>query len=136
MLKIYKKGLLVSLTLVSALTFSHTAIADDGQHFEALAAPDLQSAYCNLDNYNAVLSTTLNKAKLDPMSMLKIHELTYTLENALVRWQIELAKVAESLEALHKASEQMSAQDAKNAGKAYMAEITAILNTQCQSTLK
>lgn len=49
-----------------------------------------------------------------------IHELTYTLEEALKKIHTDLAEVAEVLEEVHLASEQADAETVKNSGQAYL----------------
>jgi hypothetical protein len=54
--------------------------------------------------------------------MVKVHELTYTLENALQRLQKDLVKVAADLEEVHQASEKLEADKIQSFGKKYLAQ--------------
>lgn len=85
--------------LLSGLLFSSIAYAEgDYQHFPAIASPDLKTAVCNLKTYNQKLSLLTSKTALSAADMVKVDELTYTLENALARIQQDLTNVAANLE--------------------------------------
>ena len=58
--------------------------------------------------------------------MTKVHELTYTLENALAKINDELGKLAVTLEEVHLASEKYDADAVRDHGDAYMEVITTI----------
>jgi hypothetical protein len=52
-------------------------------HFPAKKSPDAKTALCNIVHHNKVLTQLTQKEELSVEDMVKIHELTYTLENAL-----------------------------------------------------
>ncbi len=106
-----------ALTILSISANSH---AGDVDHFKGKASPDLQSALCNLQKYDAVLKAMTSKP-LTANDMAEIHQLTYTLEVAVQRVQAELAVAAEDLEKVHKSSETMGKDKVKQAAEKYLA---------------
>ena len=95
------------LLLVTAAvsTITNTAVlASESSHFEPVASPDLASALCNLTTYNAELSAIKDKTELTTLDMVKVHELTYTLEQAVAQLKSQIDKAALALEEVHIAS--------------------------------
>ena len=88
-----------------SFVFSSVAAADDFQHYPAKPSPTVEAALCHLSSLNPVLSQLTSSEKVKLEDMVKIHELTYTLENALGTLQAALVETAERLEEVHKASE-------------------------------
>ncbi len=107
-----------------ALTLSAASWADAGSdraaHFKGEPAATLEQAVSNLSEYNAKLETLLAKDELSPMDMHEVHQLTYTLENALQRLQVELETTAEVLESVHVASETGKPAVGKDQGQDYL----------------
>ncbi len=81
-----------------------TAPASDVEHFEGLPAETVAEAIEHLNTYTAEL-VALSEGELGPADMAEVHEVTYTLENALARLDQEYAAVAAALEEVHLASE-------------------------------
>lgn len=95
-------GLVLSANVVLA--------SDDVQrisHYEPLPAESLEQALTNLNSHGRELAALVAKGTLDSEDMVKIHELTYTLENALERLREELEETADVLEEVHLGSETM-----------------------------
>lgn len=111
------KTTLVFATLLCSSSLSFAV--DDNKHFASLDSPTIQIAKCNLQAYNEKLDLITNKADITTLDMVKVHELTYTLEVALQRLSKELVVAAEELEKVHKASESMSDEVVKEAAKKY-----------------
>lgn len=63
-----------------------------------------------MNEYNAKLPPLLNTNELNVNDMNKIHELSYTLENALLRITEEVNLMAENLEEVQLASGRMDHQ--------------------------
>ena len=107
-----------------ALTLSAASWADAGSdraaHFKGEPAATLEQAVSNLSEYNAKLETLLAKDELSPMDMHEVHQLTYTLENALQRRQVELETTAEVLESVRVASETGKPAVVKDQGQDYL----------------
>jgi len=96
------------LIIAAVFTITSTAVfASESSHFEPVASPDLTSALCNLTTYNAELSAIKDKTELTTLDMVKVHELTYTLEQAVAQLKSQIDKAALALEEVHIASESL-----------------------------
>lgn len=116
------KAAIVTIGL-AIFTLSPLAQADhDMGHFPALKAENIQTALCNMQSYQKNLAEITAKEELTTLDMVKVHELTYTLENALQRLQKDLVKVAADLEEVHQASEKLEADKIQAFGKKYLAQ--------------
>lgn len=116
--------------LVIGLLLSCTAFAsDDGRynHFPAKKSPTVEKALCNLTNYNLKLAEITQKQDMSAEDMVKIHELTYTLEGALNKLSEALAEAAFNLEEVHLASEKLEQATIKKHAAIYT-EITKALS--------
>ena len=89
-------------------------------HYQGLAAETLAEALDHLAEYNARLASMIERGALTPADLNAIHQLTYTLENALERIGEEVAAIAETLEEVHVASEQAEALLAQERAAAYL----------------
>lgn len=110
----------LATVFASFLFVSAVQADDDYKHFPSLDAPNTQIALCNLATFNEKLAAIANKKELTPEDMVKVHELTYTLENAVMRLQKDLDTIAVDLEKVHKASERLDDQTIKNDGGKYL----------------
>ncbi|WP_193074540.1 DUF6746 family protein [Pseudomonas sp. FME51] len=115
---------------IIALSLSATSWAGNEPerpaHFKGEPADTLQQAVTNLSEYNTKLDELLAKDELTPMDMHEVHQLTYTLENALQKIQADLADTAEVLEEVHIASETGKPGVVTEKGQAYL-QTTRIL---------
>lgn len=101
--------------------FAAPAMADDRpSHFKGQPSPTLEAAVANFSEHNKQLAALLAKDNLRPEDMLKVHELTYTLENALGKLRDELSDLADTLEEVHVASEKLDAKAVKAKGEQYL----------------
>lgn len=113
--------LTIPLTLIGALTFAHPSFADKRpDHFEGKPSPSLPVALSNLAEYNAQLATLLEQETLSPEDLHQVHQLTYTLENALEKLHSERARLADLLEEVHQASERGDKDSVAKSGRAYL----------------
>jgi hypothetical protein len=112
----------VVLAFTSTLSFGEAP-----EHFEGEASPTLEAALANLATYNAKLEALLAKEKLSLLDMNQVHELTYTLENALARIDAHVEATAEALESVHKASERADAEVVKADGRRYLDDSQRLL---------
>lgn len=105
-----------------AIWTSFTVGAQDARisHYSGEPADSMPQALANLAEYNARLQALLAEDEVD---LHTVHELTYTLENALQRIQADLADAAEALEEVHLASEAADAEKVKDRGEDYL-EVT------------
>ena len=109
-----------ALAAVLALSFAAGAQDQRISHYSGEPADSMPQALANLAEYNARLQALLAEDEVD---LHTVHELTYTLENALQRIQADLADAAEALEAVHLASEAADAETVKTRGRDYL-EVT------------
>ena len=104
-----------------ALSLSATAAADERpDHYKGERSDTLEQAMANLVEYNGRLEAILAKDELGPEDTAKIHELTYTLENALARIESEVEALEETLEEVHVASERYEVDTVRTQGRKYL----------------
>lgn len=112
----------LALTTVIGL-HAPTLQADEEQryeHFKGQPAKNLDQALFNLANFNAKLEQIMAKDELTANDMATIHQLSYTLENALQRLDEEVDTMQEVLEEVHLASESMDFETVQKQGKVYL----------------
>ncbi|ALP52312.1 hypothetical protein Tel_03665 [Candidatus Tenderia electrophaga] len=98
-----------------------TVVADElPDHFEGLPAETLAQAMTNFSEYNAKLADIIKQDKLVEKDLHEVHRLTYTLENALGKMASEVSELAETLEAVHLASESGDADTVTAQGQTYL----------------
>lgn len=120
------KKLMAPLALAGLLGFAVSAQATDVEHFKGLPAETLEQAVVNFAEYNQKLATVLS-GEIDNQAMVEVHELTYTLENALAKIHAEVAELVDTLEELHLASEAFDAEAVKAQGDTYLSVATQIV---------
>lgn len=113
--------LLTSMALICALCVTSPSFAEDRpDHFKGKPADTLEQALANFNEYNIKLAKIIAQKELSAGDMHEVHQLTYTLENALQKIQEEYAQLAEVLEDVHVASESANITTVKSQGKAYL----------------
>lgn len=112
----------------AALSFgvATMAKAEEVEHFKGESVDSLEEAVTHFKRYNQRLETLLKKESMSAEDVTKVHELTYTLENALAKINQELAKLTATLEEVHLASEKYDADAVLEHGEAYMEVIKTI----------
>lgn len=122
------KNIITSTITTFALMIS-TAQADDKfSHFPSLDSPSTSVALCNLAEFNQKLQAIVNKKTITTEDMVKVHELTYTLENAVIRLQKDLKTISVDLEKVHKASEHLKADVITGSGTNYLTATNLLLS--------
>ncbi|MEQ5803483.1 DUF6746 family protein [Halomonas sp. H10-9-1] len=112
--------------LLTAMCFGllgTTANADDHEradHFEGEAAESLEQAVTHFTETNRELAKLLAQDELSNADLGTIHELSYTLENALAKIDEELDTMAVDLEELHLGSETLEHERVRTHGVAYL----------------
>ena len=96
------------------------------QHYKAEPAPNLKAAVENLREYNRKLEQHLDQ-DMTVENMEKIHQLSYTLENALKRMDKDLANIASVLEGMHLASEARNQDKVEGNAETYLENMNMIL---------
>ena len=113
-------SLLLAPLLVLGLTGAAHAGDDRPDHFRGEPSPTLEQAMVNFSEYNRQLGEILAKDELGPEDTAKIHELTYTLENALGKIKDGVELLEESLEAVHVSSERFELDVVRTEGARYL----------------
>lgn len=113
-----KKPTLALLTCV-ALTFPVSSLAEEVEHYEGEKSATLKEAVANFSEYNEKLEEILD-GELTPEAMNEIHQITYTLENALGKINEEIDGLAVTLEEIHLASESADTNAVASNGKDYL----------------
>ena len=96
------------------------------QHYKAEPAPNLKVAVQNLRDYNQKLEEHLDQ-EMTVENLEKIHQLSYTLENALQRMDKDLKSIASVLEGMHLASESRNEDKVKGNAETYLENMNMIL---------
>ncbi|MCC5862867.1 MAG: hypothetical protein JJT93_13280 [Gammaproteobacteria bacterium] len=96
-------------------------------HYQGLAADSLQAALTHLQSHNSQLAALLAQETLDARDLDTIHRLTYTLENAIARLSLEVVEIAEILEEVHVASEDVDANTVRERGQVYLERTAPLL---------
>ncbi|QIB67482.1 hypothetical protein G3T16_01045 [Kineobactrum salinum] len=116
-----RKLALVMTAIVLVPVFSGAALSSERpDHFKGKPSETLAAALLNFRDHNKELGDILDKNDLSPRRMVEIHELTYTLENALNKIRSELDGLAAMLEEVHLASEQTDTHTVQSTGSAYL----------------
>lgn len=102
----------------SLMSFSY---ADPVEHFQGKDAESLEQAVSNFNKGNQRLEKLLSQDSLSAADIAAIHELTYTLENALAKINTDLDQLAVTLEEVHLGSEQSDAKRVRTEGEKYLA---------------
>ena len=113
----------VAAAAVAVFAFVPTAFAADSDqrasHYKGKPAATLPEAVQNFSEYNAKLEAIL-KGEVSDAQMAEVHQLTYTLENALGKINEELARLADTLEKVHVASEKLDREGVTRHGREYL----------------
>lgn len=115
--------LLPSAVLLAIFAVSAVAYDDHRErvdHYEGLPAETLEDAVKNFSEYNRKLAAVLDKGELTAEDLDTIHQLTYTLENALEKINEEFSALADTLEEVHVASETTDYETVKTKGQKYL----------------
>ncbi|MGC3872561.1 DUF6746 family protein [Halomonas sp. GXIMD04776] len=111
---------LLLATLCTGLLASAAYAEDRPDHFEGKAANTLSEAVTNVSEANGRLAKLLDQDELTDNDFATIHELSYTLENALEKIEDELDSIAEDLEEVHQGSETNEPERVRTHGAAYL----------------
>lgn len=110
-----------TLALICAMGAALPSLADTRpDHFEGKPSDTLAQALTNLSEYNERLQQVLARDSLSAAELNEVHQLTYTLENALEKIREEYAQLAEVLEEVHVASETNDPETVQARGRVYL----------------
>ena len=110
----------------TALLGAGLAQADEVEHFEGEPSRTVAEAWENLQTGNAELRALIN-GELSPVEMAEVHEISYTLENALARLAEAHETSAVNLEEVHVASERNDTETVRANGEAYLEAISGLV---------
>lgn len=113
------RSLLPSSIFAVALSFATSALAESPAHFEGQTFTDISQAVKVFNDYNKRFEEKL-EGELNGLDLHEIHELTYTMENAVAYITQSMYTVAEELEAVHQATELSNPDVVKKSGKKYL----------------
>ena len=111
--------LTASLSVLALAAFAHHD-EERIDHYEGKASETLEQAFANFAETNAAIAEILAQDEVTLMDMAKIHEMTYTLENALERIDDEYDELEDMLEEFHLASESGDIEHASGLGQSYL----------------
>ncbi|KZY64734.1 hypothetical protein A3742_01630 [Oleiphilus sp. HI0071] len=106
-------------TLVLSLSIGSAAYGEQPEHFKGKTFTELSQAVAVFNDYNQRFEDKLN-GELDSLALHEIHELTYTMEDALAFITSSMYTVAEDLEAVHQATEYANADKVRESGARYL----------------
>jgi|AntRauMFilla1563_2_1112583.scaffolds.fasta_scaffold29718_1 hypothetical protein len=115
---------IVNIFAAFCLTLSAASFASDDRqydHFPGLKAPTMAIALCNISRYNELLAQIIQKDEISVADMTNVHELTYTLENAIGKLSEDLLEAKVDLEQVHLASETLQVAIIKRHADLYLA---------------
>lgn len=111
-----KRSLMI-LPFLAALSWS-TQADDRLDHYQGKPADTLEQAVANFTEGNRELRQLL-AGEVSNADLARVHELSYTLENALGKMNKEMKVLAVLLEQVHLASETAKAETVQGSGRAY-----------------
>jgi hypothetical protein len=115
---------ILSLALLfsaSATVLAEDSVASGRPHFEGQQAESFAEALKIFEEANEKLEDYLDdEGDIAAADIAHVHELTYTIENALERIRSELSDLAVTLETLHLASEKGDTETVMEAGRNYL----------------
>ncbi len=114
-----KAMLLATVVGIVTLASQPTLASDRPAHFKGEAIASQQQVLSTLAETNAKLTAIL-AGELNPTTMTEVHQLTYTLENALALIPAADDEIKEVLEEVHLGSESMDAERIRSNGEYYL----------------
>lgn len=121
-----KATTLATTFLLATFAFSSAADEQRPDHFKGQTAANLAEAVELFRSNNQKLQQ-LMQGELTPEAMVEIHQLTYTLENALEKIHAETTGLKEVLEEVHLGSENMDFTKVKQQAKRYLETATTLV---------
>jgi len=114
---------------IGALGFSTSTLASDErpEHFKGKVAETIDQALAHFSEHNKKLAEILAKESLSPRDIATVHELTYTLENALQKMNANFSALTNTLESVHLASETTDSAKVKARALQYLKAIPKTL---------
>lgn len=114
-----KHTLSILLFTVNTIATSIAFADSRPDHYTGKPAASVAQALANLNTYNKELESLLSK-ELTPEAMNNIHQISYTLENALELIAKELKTLQQDLEEVHLGSEDLEQPKVSKHGARYL----------------
>jgi len=111
----------------SLLSMSSVALASSSSHFKGEEINDLPKAVQIFSEQNKKFSAIIEKGSIELKEMGVIHQMTYSMENALKKIKKEVAEMEELLEEVHEASEHGENQKVIDDGKKYLEKAQTLI---------
>ncbi len=124
------KTSIISLLFIFSVTAGNAFAGERADHYKGKVPKSLGQAMNYLRSHNTQLNTLLKAEKLSPQQLDEIHQMTYTMENAIKKLKNEVTLISDSLEALHKASETGKTKITKNLGEKYLLLSKPLVETE------
>jgi len=121
------KTILRIATLSIFFSLSANTYSEGTDHFEGKKFDNIAEAVEVLKDYNQRFEDKMN-GQLDALTLHEIHELSYTMEDALAYITSTLYTVAEELETVHQATEHASPDTVRDSGTKYLELTRAIIH--------
>lgn len=121
------KILAAPLFFLALCCTSGSLASERPDHFKGLKAETLEEAVTNLTEANASLDALLKRQDLSLSDLASVHQLSYTMENALQKINAELELLAVELEAVHLASERADFETVRAQGSNYLLRVNKLL---------
>lgn len=117
------------LPLLLAGLMAAPALADEerAEHFSGKPADTLAEAVTNADEANRELANLLD-GELSDADLAKVHQLSYTMENALARIHEEVYQLEGTLEEVHLGSEAFDRERVRTNGETYLNAMDTLLD--------
>jgi uncharacterized membrane protein (DUF4010 family) len=115
-----RKFLQFSALSLGLLCTAASLASERPDHYQGKSADTLAEAVSNFSEYNSKLEAILAKGNLSADDIHAIHQLTYTLENALGRINADFSALGETLEKVHVASEDADTATVQQQGRLYL----------------
>ena len=119
----------LSLLLVSTLHVNIAYSDERPEHFEGAVVQGWEQAITILRDANLELQTLSEQQGLSHQDSARIHELSYTMENALAVLATQIKTSSDALEALHLSSETPNLEQTEMLQKQYLKTATPITTT-------
>jgi hypothetical protein len=121
------KTLATPLFLMTLFCAAGSHASDRPDHFKGLESATLEEAVTNLSEANASLDALLQQQELSLSDLASVHQLSYTMENALQKISAELEQMSIELEAVHVASEHADLETVRAQGRNYLQRAQKLL---------
>ena len=112
---------------VCLLAWSSTTLASESSHFKAEKVETLSQAVKVFSEYNQKFAAIVAKDRIELKEMGEVHQMTYSMENALRKIKREVAEMEYLLEEVHEASEHGQPQTVIKDGRQYLKKAQTLI---------